>query len=173
MVLLLIIILYWSGSRSLATYNATHIGRSIHFGSCRACHCRFLALDEHCILGTSWSIWRDGLTILQRRINYFAQGRVGQGTRCRTPARSVHVKVAGDETLPLPIYSNYKNYNTVIKEELGWRSWNTFHNSLHFQMYYEHPGLSLKDFECPRHLFRINSMQYPFTYFAANPNFPN
>ena len=33
-------------------YNATHLGRSIHYGSCRARRCRFLALDGHCILGT-------------------------------------------------------------------------------------------------------------------------
>ncbi len=59
----------------------------LNYGSCRARHCGFLALDGHCILGTSWSNWRDRLTILQGQVDYFTQGRVGQGTRCPTPIK--------------------------------------------------------------------------------------
>ena len=68
-------------------HNATHLRRSIHYESCRARSCRFLALDGHCILGMRWSIWRNELTILQGWVDYFTQGWVGLGTRCPTAER--------------------------------------------------------------------------------------
>ena len=62
----------------LASLPFQHLFRAVH-GSCRTHRCRFLAFDGHWILGTSWSI-------LKGQVNYIAQGRVGQGTRCPIPA---------------------------------------------------------------------------------------
>ena len=51
------------------------------------------------IVGTSWSIRRDGLTILQGRVDCFAQGRVGLGTRCPTPKINVQEKYTSDQRI--------------------------------------------------------------------------
>ncbi len=86
-------------------YNATHLRRSIHYGSCRACCYHFLALDGHCILGTGWLFCRDGLTFFAGTGWLFCTGRVGLGTRCPTPCFN-------DQLLQMKIVQQNMTYNS-------------------------------------------------------------
>ncbi len=76
--MVLLLIIEWSSSRSLATYILMQL-REVH--TLWELPCSSLPLPR-----AWWTLYsRDELVNLQGRVDYFAQGQVGLGTRCPTP----------------------------------------------------------------------------------------